>query len=64
MKNSIILIVAISFISVSALSQKNPPDNVKKELTKKYATAQSVKWESEGKNEWEDYQKDRCERRR
>ena len=40
-------------ISVSAFSQKNPPENVKKALTDKYATAQSVKWDSEGKNEWE-----------
>jgi uncharacterized protein YxeA len=53
MKNFIILIVAFSMISVSAFSQKNPPENVMKEFTKKYASAQSVKWDSEEKNEWE-----------
>jgi Protein of unknown function (DUF2874). len=53
MKNFVILIVALSMISVSAFSQKNPPENVKKEFTKKYASAQSIKWESEEKNEWE-----------
>ena len=40
-------------ISVSAFSQKNPPENVKREFIKKYASAQSVRWESEEKNEWE-----------
>ena len=53
MKNSIILIATLSFLSISALSQKNPPDNVKKEFVKKYSSAQGVKWESEGKTEWE-----------
>jgi Protein of unknown function (DUF2874). len=53
MKNFVILFVAISMISVSAFSQKNPPENIKKEFIKKYAIAQSVKWDSEGKNEWE-----------
>lgn len=53
MKKSVILIVALSMISFSAFSQKNPPENVKKEFIKKYTSAQSVKWESEGKNEWE-----------
>ena len=53
MKNFVILIVALSMISVSAFSQKNPPENVKKEFTKKYASAQSIKWKSEEKNEWE-----------
>jgi hypothetical protein len=53
MKNSIILIATLSFLSVSAFSQKNPPENVKKELYKKYATAQSIKWDNEEKNEWE-----------
>lgn len=37
----------------SAFSQKKPTENVKKEFTKKYASAQSVKWDSEEKNEWE-----------
>lgn len=53
MKNIAILIFAFSMISASAFSQKNPPENVKKEFTKKYASAQSVKWDSEEKNEWE-----------
>jgi hypothetical protein len=48
-----ILIVSLSLISVSAFSQKNPPENVKREFIKKYASAQSVRWESEEKNEWE-----------
>jgi hypothetical protein len=53
MKNLIALLVVFALISVSAFSQKNPPENVKKEFLKKYATAQSVKWESEEQNEWE-----------
>jgi uncharacterized protein YxeA len=53
MKNVLILIVAFSLISFSAFSQKNPPENVKKEFAKKYASAQSIKWDSEEKNEWE-----------
>ena len=53
MKNFIVLIVASSMISVSAFCQKNPPENVKAEFTKKYASAESVKWGSEVKNEWE-----------
>jgi hypothetical protein len=53
MKNFVILIIALSMISVSAFSQKNPPEIVKREFTKKYASAQSIKWNSEEKNEWE-----------
>jgi hypothetical protein len=53
MKNFVILIIAFSMISFSAFSQKNPPENVKKEFFKKYSSAQSVKWENEEKNEWE-----------
>ena len=53
MKNFVILIFALSIISFSAFSQKNPPENVKKEFTKKYTAAQSVKWDNEEKNEWE-----------
>jgi hypothetical protein len=48
-----VLFVSLSLISVSAFSQKNPPENVKREFIKKYASAQSVRWESEEKNEWE-----------
>jgi hypothetical protein len=53
MKNTVILTLVFAFISVSAFSQKNPSEIVKKEFTKKYATAQSVKWDNEEKNEWE-----------
>jgi hypothetical protein len=53
MKNSIILTTVFVFISVTAFSQKNPSEIVKKEFAKKYATAQSVKWDNEEKNEWE-----------
>jgi hypothetical protein len=53
MKNFVILIIALSMISVSAFSQKNPTEIVKREFTKKYASAQSIKWNSEEKNEWE-----------
>jgi len=48
-----VLFVSLSLISVSAFSQKNPPENVKREFIKKYASAQSIRWESEEKNEWE-----------
>ncbi len=53
MKNLIVLVVVLAFISFPAFSQKNPPDIVKKEFSKKYSAAQSVKWDSEEKNEWE-----------
>jgi hypothetical protein len=53
MKSLLILIAALSMVSVIAFSQKNPPENVKREFSKKYALAQSVKWDSEEKNEWE-----------
>jgi hypothetical protein len=53
MKNFFIFLIIFSLISFSAFGQKNPPDNVKKQFAKKYATAQSVKWDSEEKNEWE-----------
>ena len=53
MKNFLILIVVFSLISFTAFSQKNPPENVKKEFIKKYASAQSITWDSEEKNEWE-----------
>jgi Putative beta-lactamase-inhibitor-like, PepSY-like len=52
-KNLIALVVVFALFSVSAFSQKNLPEIVKKEFTRKYATAQSVKWESEEQNEWE-----------
>lgn len=53
MQNLLILTIAFTFISVSAFSQKNPSEIVKKEFSKKYATAKSVKWDNEEKNEWE-----------
>jgi hypothetical protein len=53
MKNFMILLAAFSFISFSACSQNNLPENVHKEFAKKYPAAQSVKWDSESANEWE-----------
>jgi hypothetical protein len=53
MKNIFILVFLFSLISVSALSQKNTPENVKKEFSDKYPAAQSIKWSSEEANEWE-----------
>jgi len=53
MKNLIILLVLFLMTFYSACSQKNPPDNVKKEFTQKFTDAKSVKWDSEEANEWE-----------
>jgi hypothetical protein len=53
MKKLFILVIVLSLTTFSAFSQKTPPENVKKEFAKKYASAQSVKWDSEEKNEWE-----------
>ena len=53
MKNIVILLAVFSFSLVPAFSQKNAPENVKKEFAKKYPTAQAVKWDSEEANEWE-----------
>jgi hypothetical protein len=53
MKNTLIFMVVLAFVTVQAFSQKNPAEIVKKEFDKKYATAQSVKWNQEEKNEWE-----------
>jgi hypothetical protein len=53
MKNLFCLLIVLSLTTFSSFSQKNPPENVRQEFTKKYASAQSVKWDSEEKNEWE-----------
>jgi membrane-bound lytic murein transglycosylase B len=53
MKNFLVLFVAFSLISLLACSQKNPPENVKKEFSQKFVGAKSVKWDSEKENEWE-----------
>ena len=53
MKNFLIPIVVFSLISVSACRQKNLPEKVKNEFSKKFASAQSVKWDSESAKEWE-----------
>lgn len=53
MKNIVILLAVFSFSFVPAFSQKNAPENVKKEFAKKYPIAQAVKWDSEEANEWE-----------
>jgi hypothetical protein len=53
MKNFIILSTLFSMIFFSAYSQKNPPENVKKEFSQRFADAKSVKWDSEETNEWE-----------
>ena len=53
MKNLLILAFVFAFFSVAAFSQKNPSENVKKEFSKKFATAKSVSWATEEKNEWE-----------
>jgi hypothetical protein len=53
MKNFIVLLTTLSLISFSACSQKNLPENVKKEFNTKYSAAKSIKWDSETVNEWE-----------
>jgi len=53
MKNFLVLFISFSLISFSACSQKNPPENVKKEFSQKFAGAKSVRWDSEKTNEWE-----------
>lgn len=53
MKNAIILSVLFLCIGLIACSQKNVPDNVRKEFSRKFVGAKSVKWDSETANEWE-----------
>jgi hypothetical protein len=53
MKNFFILVALFSIIFFPACGQKNPPENVKREFTQKFADAKSIKWDSEEPNEWE-----------
>jgi uncharacterized protein YxeA len=53
MKKLLFLTIVFAFISASAFSQKTPSENVKKEFSKKYSTAKSVKWDNEEGTEWE-----------
>jgi len=53
MKNVLILLLVSVLFASPAFSQKNVPENVKKEFAKKYPTAQAVKWGSDEANEWE-----------
>lgn len=53
MKNLIILTALFSIAFLAACGQKNPPENVKQEFSKKFTEAKSVKWESEESTEWE-----------
>jgi uncharacterized membrane protein YkoI len=53
LENLFILTFVFTFISFPAFSQKNPSEIIKKQFSKKYATAKSVNWDNEEKNEWE-----------
>jgi len=53
MKNLILLVVASAFISLSACAQKDAPVAVKNVFSQKFAKAIDVKWDMEGKTEWE-----------
>jgi hypothetical protein len=53
MKNFLFLVIVFSLLSFSACSQKNPPENVKKEFLQKFVGAKSISWSSEKENEWE-----------
>ncbi len=51
----IFIMVSIMFLGIGliACSQKNVPENVKKEFAQRFAGAKSVKWDNESANEWE-----------
>jgi hypothetical protein len=53
MKNAIIISLLFLGFNLVGCSQKNVPENVKKEFAKKFLSAKSIEWGSEEANEWE-----------
>lgn len=53
MKNLLIFTVLFSMAFLAACGQKNPPENIKQEFSKKFTDAKSIKWGSEESTEWE-----------
>jgi hypothetical protein len=53
MKNLFMLSIFLLGIGLAACSQKNVPENIKKEFDQRFSGAISVKWDNESANEWE-----------